>query len=109
MSRRGTLMPLQSIKFRLRTGVAPVAIAQRLADFLKSRLAWLPQITVLSRVAKPRPIREFLIVGCQHGWLDHVGCDCEDSGWPRFAAVRVKGLFWYGFCSIYVLCRSVPE
>ena len=48
----------------------------------QSRNAWLisaalprakPQITVLSRIEGARPISEFLIVGCQHGWLGSIG------------------------------------
>ena len=33
------------------------------------------QITVLSRVFGARPISEFLIVGCHHGWLGRIGYD----------------------------------
>ena len=78
-----------------------VAIAQRLADFGRSCPARMPQITVLSRISHARPISEFLIVGCDHGWLRRIGYDVSRF---ELAVIRtaseVKGLFWYGFCSI---------
>jgi hypothetical protein len=54
---------------------AGVAIAQRSADFGRFGLVRMPQITVLSREADVGPISEFLIVGCDHGWLGEIGYD----------------------------------
>src|SRR5436190_15437722 len=52
-------------------------------------------------VSGPRPISEFLIVGCQHGWLYGVG---YGRGGFEKAVIRTAciawGLFWYGICSI---------
>jgi hypothetical protein len=54
-------------------------------------------VTVRGRVS----ISEFLIVGCQHGWLGRMS---YDRGGFENVAIRaasgIKGLFWYGFCSI---------
>src|SRR5471030_52141 len=74
--------------------------------FRQVSLARMPQITVLSRVARARRISEFLIVGCDHGWLGRIGYDLWGFELAAIrAASEAKGLFWYGFCSIY---NSVP-
>jgi hypothetical protein len=39
----------------------------------------IPQITVLSRCCALGSVSEFLIVGCQHGWLLVIGYDRGDS------------------------------
>ena len=44
-----------------------------LGRFRQLLLVRTPQITVLSRVARAGPISEFLIVGCDHGWLCGMG------------------------------------
>src|SRR5450631_765481 len=98
-------MPRPGRKFRFRAGLA--AWQSRNAGLISgSGLAWTVQITVLSRVSGVRPVSEFLIVGCHHGWLDRIG---YDRGGFELAAIRVAGgaerALWYGFCSLH---PSVP-
>jgi hypothetical protein len=79
------VMPRPGRKFRFRAGLA--AWQSRNARLISgSGLALAVQITVLSRVSGVRPVSEFLIVGCQHGWLGRIG---YDRGGFELAAIRV--------------------
>src|SRR5271154_4313479 len=77
--------------------------------FQHSAVARPPQITVLSRVPEALPIREFLIVGCQHGWLGRVGYVWWGFELAAIRGIGSAGLFWYEFCSIYHSVPAVPE
>ena len=68
----GTSMPLMGGRFRFRAGL-PAWQSRNAWPISTVHLAYRPQITVLSRGAGGRTISEFLIVGCDHGWLVRIG------------------------------------
>jgi len=78
-------LPRTGRKFRFRAGLTAWQ-SRNAGPIFEVSLVRKPQITVLSRISDGHLISEFLIVGCDHGWLGRMGYDHGEFEWTAIRA-----------------------